>query len=191
MKKIFAIEGLDRLGKSTLIKNIQHKLGFYQVIHFSKPVVLDCKIALYKNLGGDTLENRREALAMYQSESFCNSFVLTKSCANIIFDRWHLGEAVYAKRYRGYDGDYVFCLEHIGDLDKVRLILLTENFDVSNHFISDGESFDDSKRLEEQEDFKRAFNMSRIKDKRIICVTDPLTGLFRSEKDILAEALAD
>jgi hypothetical protein len=41
LKDILIIEGLDRLGKSTLIKNIQHRFGFYQVIHFGKPEILD------------------------------------------------------------------------------------------------------------------------------------------------------
>jgi hypothetical protein len=40
LKDIYIIEGLDRLGKSTLIKNIQHRFGFYQVIHFGKPEIL-------------------------------------------------------------------------------------------------------------------------------------------------------
>ena len=40
MKFVYAIEGLDRLGKSSLIEDIINQQGFYQVIHFGKPKVL-------------------------------------------------------------------------------------------------------------------------------------------------------
>ena len=118
---------------------------------------------------------------------------LAQSGARIIFDRWHLGEAVYAPLYRKYDGNYVFDIEQrydMGECHMVRLILLTEDFDASQHFVSDGDSFDDSKREQEQNRFIAAFNKSSIPDKRIICVTDPTTGNFRPAEDILKEALA-
>ena len=34
------VEGLDRLGKSTLIENIQNYRGAHQVIHSGKPPVM-------------------------------------------------------------------------------------------------------------------------------------------------------
>lgn len=192
-KFVYAVEGLDRLGKSTLIEGIKQKLGFFNVIHFSKPERLD----VYK---GSTIppEVARHAeaepqLYNYQATSFRNSMKLATSGARIIFDRWHLGEAVYAPLYRKYEGDYVFDIEKrykIDETNMVRLILLTEDFDISRHFITDGDSFDDTKRQQEQELFVKAFNKSIIRDKRIICVTDPHTGLFRSPELILKEALS-
>ena len=118
---------------------------------------------------------------------------IANSGARVIFDRWHLGEAVYAPLYRGYPGDYVFDLEaryQVADKNLVRLILLVEDFAISKHFISDGGSFDDSKREAEQKMFIEAFNKSTIIDKRMICVTDPVTGEFRSRHDVMKEALA-
>lgn len=193
-KFVYAIEGLDRLGKSTLVEGIQRELGFFQVIHFGKPQRLE----KYKNaLMPEDIAHDRDLcypeLFHYQQASFRNSMKLAKSGARIIFDRWHLGEAVYAPLYRKYDGNYVFDLEKRYDVDQesmVRLILLTEDFDASKHFVSDGDSFDDTKREQEQNRFIAAFNKSIITDKRIICVTDPSTGNFRPAEDILKEALA-
>jgi len=182
MKSVYAIEGLDRLGKSTLIRGIMDRGGFYQTIHFSKPE----KLAVYEHA------KDKSPLQLYQEESFRNSMLLARSGARIIFDRWHLGEAVYAPLYRGYDGDYVFKQEKMFAMDEVhsiRLILLVENFNYSKHFVSDGDSFDDTKRKAEQELFFDAMAKSIIPDRRIVCVTAE-DGGFRRKEDILEEALA-
>ena len=190
MHRIFIIEGLDRLGKSTLIENIQRELGFHQTVHMSKPRKLpfyerQCQIP-------PKLAPNNEALFMYQRDSFITMFNLMRSDAHLIFDRAHLGEAVYAPLYRGYPGDYVFNLERamkVDEIPEVRLILLTEDFVNSKHFVDDGESFDISKRAEEQEMFRTAFDRSLFADKKVICVTDKTTGQFRSQYDILTEAI--
>ena len=39
-KTVYAIEGIDRLGKGTLISGILNRVGFYNVVHFGKPEVL-------------------------------------------------------------------------------------------------------------------------------------------------------
>lgn len=181
-KRVYIIEGLDRLGKSTLIENIQQKFGFYQVIHYQKPKILDRYV---EDMPG------KEAWT-YQTESFVSMFQLIESCSRLILDRAHLGECVYAPMYRKYDGDYVFDLEKSFGMeleDDVRLILLTEDFDRSKHFVDDGLSLGSAdKRAHEQRLFIDAFNKSIFPDKKIICVTDPITGKFRSQEDILKEA---
>ena len=194
-KCVYAVEGLDRLGKSTLIEGIQHRLGFYQVVHFGKPQVLD----VYKGAVASIQERPHFTgnptgyqQYVYQREAFINSMIMAQSGARLIYDRWHLGEDVYAHLYRDYPGDYVFAIEKAMEFDlrgDIRLILLTEDFDRSKHFVSDGSSFDDTKRRDEQELFVKAFQKSIIPDKRIICVTD-LSGKFRPKSDILDEALA-
>lgn len=190
MPQVFAIEGLDRLGKTTLIDGILNKEGFYQVIHFGKPKKLqayeEARLERPSSLSKEQLQ-----LYFYQVAAFRNSMLMAKSGSRIIFDRWHLGECVYSPLYRGYSGDYVFSLEAstgINERNDIRLILLTEDFDRSNHFKSDGGSFDDTRRREEQELFIKAFNSSSIRDKKIICVTG-LNGNFRSKEEILREAL--
>jgi len=193
-KFVYAIEGLDRLGKSTLVEGIQRELGFFQVIHFGKPQRLEkYKYSIMPDDIAHDRDNCYPELFHYQQACFRNSMKLSQSGARIIFDRWHLGEAVYAPLYRKYDGNYVFDLEKrfgIDETSMVRLILLTEDFASSQHFVSDGDSFDDTKREAEQDRFIAAFNKSIIRDKRIICVTDPTTGQFRDAADILKEALA-
>lgn len=188
---VFGVEGLDRLGKSTLIDGIRNRLGYYEVIHFSKPQKLEAYRGALPVAGVPT-----ESLQAYhyQHEGFHSSMLLAKSGARLIFDRWHLGEAVYAPLYRGYSGNYVFDLEEQHDLHLargVRLILLTEDFDLARHFVDDGESLGPiEKREEEQDRFIAAFHRSSIVDKRVICVTDPTTGSFKPKSQVLEEALA-
>jgi hypothetical protein len=153
----FLIEGLDRLGKDTLISGIQHARGFHQVIHYSKPLELRC----YEPCptGMTAAEMKQVSLLQYQTNSFRTMFSLLRDAvyAPLIMNRAHLGERVYAPLYRGYSGDYVFNLEvnfGMRENRSVRLILLTEDFRTSKHFSSDGESFDDDKRQIEQELFQ-------------------------------------
>ena len=186
--RVILIEGLDRLGKSTLIENIQQLFGYYQVIHMSKPKLL----YVYGGGANESATNNAKAQQHYQRECFINMMHLMKSEAHIIFDRSHLGESVYAPLYRKYDGDYVFALEKamgVTDIDNVHLVLLTEDFACSKHFVDDGLSFDITKRKDEQQMFIDAFNRSRIASKRIVCVTDPSTGNFRDQLDIVRDAL--
>lgn len=190
----YLIEGLDRLGKDTLINGILHRRGYHQVLHFSKPSVLECYSA---GEAGDPIETKREALFRYQEASFRTMFSLLRDATytHVICNRAHLGECVYAPLYRGYDGGYVFGLERsfMADSANTRLILLTEDFDIaeelSSGIVDDGESFDFTKRREEQALFMAAFERSTIKDKRIICVTDPAMGGFKPKPWILQEAL--
>lgn len=192
----YLIEGLDRLGKDTLIGNILHKRGFHQVLHFSKPVQLECYTSAE---AGDPIESKRIALMRYQESSFRTMFSLLRDATytHLICNRAHLGETVYAPMYRGYNGNYVFDLERgfsMGQSSNVRLILLTEDFDIaeelSSGIVDDGQSFDFSKRRAEQDRFMGAFENSIIPDKRVICVTDPAMGGYKPPLWIMQEALA-
>jgi hypothetical protein len=180
------LEGLDRLGKDTLAESIQHLRGYHQVLHFQKPISLRC----YE------CENEPIALRRYQEASFQLLFQLLRDApaAKLICNRAHLGECVYAPIYRGYSGEYVFDIEATFDAHKlrgVRLILLTEDFEHSRHFVEDGSSLGGAeKRPEEQARFLAAFERSTIPDKRIVCVTDSTTGAFRTRDAILEEVLA-
>lgn len=187
----FMIEGLDRLGKDTLINGILHRRGFHHVLHYSKPAQLECYMPAED---GDPIESKREALFRYQEASFRTMFSLVRDAkfSHLIFNRAHLGECVYAPLYRGYDGSYVFEMERsfVRDANNLRLILLTEDFEIAQHFVDDGESFDITKRRQEQQLFLDAFDRSAISDKRVICVTDPALGGFKPKGWILDEALA-
>lgn len=144
MNKTLLIEGIDGVGKDTIIKELIQQVGYRPIIHMSKP--LNC--VPYASL----LE--------YQYESFINMFRLINSKHRFIFNRSHIGEMVYAK-YRNSSGDWIYNLEEsIEQPDNVCLILLlARNQDLLR---DDGESFDYSKRMNEQEEFIAACERSKI-----------------------------
>lgn len=215
MKNVYLIEGLDRLGKSTLIDGIQQKNGVYQVVHYEKPKLLEkyqllAQEALIRKSIRDAIDApgnaeaedvldedvKRRALEAYQYNSFRTMFGMVRSAwshgMKFIMDRAHLGEMVYAPLYRKYDGDYVLDLEYeynMAQCTHAKLILLTEDFEKSKHFNDDGQSLGPSSaRAKEQEMFLIAFERSLFLHKQIICVTAE-DGNFRPKEDILAEAL--
>ena len=184
--KHWIFEGVDRLGKDSLIRRIQDTYGFHQCIHYQKPEKLEC----YVNTPVPPYFNSPSSysLKLYQERSFSIGMTLLNTRIPTIFNRFHLGECVYAPLYRHYDGDYVFDLEedHSLHLNKsIRMILLTtSNFE----FIKDdGLSFDFSKKAEEQEMFIKAFKLSIIQDKVIIDVHNG-NGGFKTFEEIFAEA---
>lgn len=177
----YIIEGVDRLGKGTLIENIQQDSGPYMVQHFDKPLISSkIKNNLNQNCHGEVCPDcqqpipcARDILKQYQVESFMNGFRhLLISHIPTIFDRFHLGECVYAPLYRGYSGDYVFEQEKFlrtkSPVCDIRLVLLvTSDF---SFIVDDGLSIDFNKRKEEQDMFISAFHKSDIDNKIIIDV---------------------
>lgn len=175
-------EGIDRLGKSTLIEGVQQRLGFMQEVHYQKPKLLDiylkeARICLFAPDNDQSIEVLAYAYMLYQKASFIQMFHLLSSKGHLILNRAHLGETVYAPRYRGYSGYYVFDLEdqfithHGSDLAETTLLILlhTSSFE----FIKDdGQSFDFNRKDEEQNDFIRAFEKSKIRYKLMLDVSD-------------------
>lgn len=173
----YIIEGIDRLGKSTLVKNMLNELGYHQVIHLAKPKIIE----KYTKESGDPLQR-------FQYEQYINYFEMLRAPnLNLIFDRGHLGEAVYSPIYRGYSGDYVFKEEYTVSSD-VRLILLTTS-DFS-FLKDDGGGHNWANKEKEQDRFIDAFNKSTIKNKVLIDVSNG-TGGFKSAKTILDLALGE
>lgn len=153
MSKYIIIEGTDNSGKSTqanlLIKNISN-LIFHKVHYSSLP---------FKN---KTKKTQEYSLRMY-NDMFRIMKSLKESNINIIFDRSHLGESVYAPLYRGYSGDYIFNLEkeYINDL-KNNLYLITLINDSSTIYSrDDGKSF-----YKNEEDVKAEVNGFQISHKK-------------------------
>jgi hypothetical protein len=183
----FIVEGVDRLGKTSLINELKQQFGFFQVMHFAKPEKLDYYVRHNYLPAYHTAAN--DPLKTFQYRSFENGFRLLKSPDNnLIFDRFHLGEFVYANRYRNYPGHYVFNLEYEHQVyrwNHVKLILLT----TSNwSFIQDdGQSFDFFQKEAEQQDFVTAFEKSDFKHKVIIDVSNG-NGGYKSTRDIFMEA---
>ena len=155
------IEGIDRLGKSSVAEAIENRLGFHLYYHCAKPK----KLTKYSGSAIEKPERR------YQKETFHNMFKVLESDVNIIFDRAHLGEVVYSPGIRGYDGDYVFNIEKKYNTDDVVLVLLYADADFEVE--DDKDSIQPwSLRPHEQEEFKRAFERSVIKKKVMIKVNN-------------------
>jgi len=164
MSKFIIIEGTDNSGKSTqaelLIKNLSN-LVFHKVHYSSLP---------FKE---DKRKNQEYSLRMY-NDMFRIMKDLQGSNVNIIFDRSHLGESVYAPLYRGYSGDYVFNIEqgYVKDL-KHDLYLITLVNDPSTIYNrDDGKSFYKNEEgvRAEVEGFQVAHRKSNIKNKLLINV---------------------
>lgn len=190
----YIIEGIDRIGKSTLIDNILFHTGYHHVIHFVKPPETSYYSQKLSSFGlinpiEDNVKNRkRYNQHQYQATSFEAGFeLLSNPEQNFIFDRFHLGECVYAPRYRKYDSEYVFEIErkfHADRLSHVKLILLvTSNWNIIE---DDGKSFDFTQKEAEQQDFITAFHKSIFQNKKIIDVWQP-NGKRKSIDEIIYE----
>jgi hypothetical protein len=179
----YVIEGVDRLGKDTLIKNLINLRGFHHLIHYSKPQ----RCAFYERSHSDMSK-----LEEYQREAYFSGFELISRVPDvpIIFNRFHLGEVVYSSKYRGYSGEYVYGLEReyfVGEMNHLKLVLLkTSDWSIIS---DDGDSHDFSRRREEQEDFEKAFWKSHIKHKVMIDVAR-WEGGWKSPEEIAVEAIA-
>lgn len=183
MLRNIIIEGVDRLGKDTLIQGLKQKLGFFQTVHYQKPEILEAFINQAKSDLGPIgeIDIKRHAQKLYQMACFKQMFIMLSGEGSYILNRAHLGEVVYSPRYRGYTGDYVFELEKSfpkAAEQSLLVILHTSDFD----FIKDdGLSFDFDKKEEEQNDFLRAADRSNMTYKLLIDVNDGRSNFVRPE----------
>lgn len=153
--KHLIIEGPDRVGKNTQIKNLTDSFSNTVIRHFRSPK-------------GTTNEEKKE----YQQLSFEIEYMLLSEFSEMNFDiciwnRGHIGEIVYGQLYRNSNPEtWVFLQEEkfIADNDETYLLLLT----ASPEFLSardDGKSFSSSveSRTKEIELFRKACHDSNIK----------------------------
>lgn len=164
MSKLIIIEGTDNVGKDTQQNLIIEKLNdlVFHKIHYSS---LPFKTDVEKHF-------------TYSNTMYDDMFKLMLSAKekniNIIFNRSHLGEAVYSPLYRNYSGDYVFNIEknYVDELrNELYLITLTND----PHTIwnrDDGKSFYKNEEgiKAEVEGFARAHRLSKIKNKLMLNV---------------------
>ena len=155
------IDGIDNLGKTTIVKELRRLKNFDIDIHLTAP----------KDLG----------TAMYMYRVFFSNLEKNKS---IIYDRSHLGEIVYAPLYRNYSAKYIYDMEKLHNLDDVRLVLLVGDTSIVE---DDGLSHNYDNRELEQKVYLEAFDRSIIKDKRIVEVHKH--GSFRDVGAIIKDIL--
>jgi thymidylate kinase len=179
--KLLIIEGPDRTGKDTLIKNISEEYPFRVYSHFGFPK-------------GETLKEKHQ----YQMESFNREFNLQHAIRNewhdlqvgglflgqdsnhnpkgiYIWNRSHIGECVYGPMYRSSKPDWIYQMEeaYLADDYEVCLVYLYADpeFLVKN---DDGKSHSADLTSKEAEIalFHQAVDKSCIKNKVKIKVND-------------------
>lgn len=171
--KLLVIEGPDRCGKNTLIKNLTSQAENFVVRHFG-------------SVKGETDMEKRN----FQFQFFKKEFELASLRSRFemsdkeryprdiwIWNRAHLGEFVYGKMYRDTNPEeWVMKMESMFAMDidpSVHLLLLTAD----PEFLckrDDGLSFtaEVDKKAKEIESFKHAFNLSKIMNKKILNVSN-------------------
>lgn len=177
---IYILEAPDNCGKTTLANHIKK---FLEQVKKEPVIVQHCTgINIYDN---DDLLDREATLSLSK-----NSYNIMMDIAaqgywrkyniyHTICDRSHIGESVYAPKYRHYDGDYVFNLEkdwinQYPDLQQhIRVLFLK---DTAENLIArdDGQSFSDkvADRQIELDAFDAAFNKTNFIKKNQIILTD-------------------
>ena len=142
--------GIDRIGKNTFIETC---LPGYKEIHLTKPPA-----------DVDPL--------MFSKAEYMEYFMTLKKSDHVVYNRGHIDEFVYAPRYRHYPTYWLTIMEEeMADdvANTVFVLLYTDDF---SFIKDDGNSLDFNRKEEEQEDFIKFFNSSRMLKKIMIRVND-------------------
>ena len=157
-RRVIICEGPERVGKST-----QVKLLWKWLVNNS-----DLNLASLHYSGMPTKEK--------SSRNFYEMFEIVEEAehTNFILDRSHLGEVVYASKYRGYDGHYVFNIEDSYDLSDFYLITFIDDpINIASREDGDSLSLGKLTNIEEEvEAFKQATLLSSIPHKLVIDISD-------------------
>lgn len=188
--KHIVIEGGDRLGKDTLIKNLCDHFNYHNLIirHFDKPPkglspkeTLDFQFQVF----------HKEFRFIEQSSEYLNDeFGYHNNVA--IWNRAHLGEYVYSQMFRGISrrdvGKRLKELEEIFLTHDQYLITLTAS---PKFFLDqeDGDSFSQNldQKTKELQLFKEAHALSLIPNKKLIKVNQG--NSYRGKDVILNEVI--
>lgn len=136
----FVVTGIDRIGKNTFIERV---LNGYKQIHLNKP------------------PKDKDPLTWSKSQ-YLDYFMTLAYQDHVVFNRGHWDELIYAPRYRDYNPNYVRIMEdeYRDELKNTIFILLyTTDFNIMQ---DDGLSHDFNRRQEEQEDFIKKFQESKL-----------------------------
>lgn len=156
---IVIIEGPDRTGKDTLVKNLITPMTIFatqptHVLHYSN----------FKYVTNEESQGLSYMLYFSMFQLICKNTNI-----NFILNRSHIGESVYSPIYRNYSGDYVFKMEERfkrmfpEEWNNIYLIVLIDNPIVLQER-SDNKSLSKNKEdvTKELELFKTAYQKSNI-----------------------------
>ena len=202
------IEGLDHIGKDTLINVLQDTFGG-RTVHSVAPKLCTYYKNEVKNYKPGASDN--EALYKYQAAYFSNMVnsivgniketeesmkfynISKHNQYHVYYNRFHLGEYVYGKIYRNYDEsklNSVFYYERElykklskDQFENVYLILLKMHHPENRTY--DDDAFNFNNWYEEQELFDKAFNMSILR--KSVVYVDTKYGAWRPVSDIADE----
>jgi thymidylate kinase len=171
---LIIFEGVSRTGKDTHIRKL---LEYYngknkeiEIIHFTKPPL-------------NTIESQFEFFV--EQFKHANS-ELKKENKILIWNRSHLGEAVYSRLYRKWYYDYIWSLEKVYSnvIKNSILFLFNANaIDVINR--DDGQSFSTNltNKKTELKYFKHALYNTKIPEKKIIDISNrDINNIFEEIK---------
>lgn len=161
---LLIVEGMDRCGKSTLVEHLRKR-------YFKTPDIL-----VHHSSSPPKVENVNSWEIQHYSSLFSTSQSLVDDYSYVvIFDRFHLGAAVYGAKYRNADPNDIYGLDnlYLHGYENAALILLTDHTE-SIAARDDGESLESG--IEEYEEthaaFIEAFRSSSCMNKLHINITD-------------------
>lgn len=146
----YVIMGIDRIGKDSFINN---NLNYCNITHLTKPP-------------------KNQDPLLFSKNQYLNYFINLKNNNNIVYNRGHIDEFVYAPLYRNYSTNYLTIMEQEFKFDvqsTAFILLYTTNFDI---IIDDGLSLDFNRKEEEQERFLHFLNSSEMINKFSIQVNN-------------------
>ena len=161
---LLIIEGMDRCGKSTLVESLRKN-------YFVSPNTL-----VHHSSSPPKVEDKNSwELQHYDSMFRMSKFMVGNSKFDVIFDRFHLGSAVYGKKYRGMDPMSVYALDkvHLKDCKDAAIVLLTDYPEAISER-DDGDSLETSvdDYRETEQNFLNAYNNSSCVNRLHINITD-------------------
>lgn len=158
------VEGLDRCGKSTLVEHLRKR-------YFMSPNIL-----VHHSSSPPKVEDPNRWELEHYGSLFRTAKDLVKFGGyNLIFDRFHLGAAVYGEKYRGADPSNIYELDarYLRDYSRAALILLTDDPEAIAAR-DDGDSLEKSveEYMQTAAAFIEAYKMSSCVNKLHINITD-------------------
>ena len=144
---IIIVEGIDRIGKTTLCKEISEKI----------------KLPIYKHIGDfkyNNMDNDNETDKMLQILEICRL-----SDTYIIFDRFHLTDYIYGILERNYNLDkalknFVQIEEFLNEMSNKVILILMQPTDIKRSSEEHGKDLSKHNSM-----FFDLYKMSKIKNK--------------------------